>query len=42
MDWRPQEIKQMKNGNKSKAAKGIGITERMLSHKMKTYGLSSD
>ncbi len=31
-----------KNGIKSKAAKALGITERMLSYKMKTYGLSSD
>ena len=31
-----------KNGVKSKAAKALGITERMLSYKMKTYGLSSD
>ena len=31
-----------KNGVKSKAAKTLGITERMLSYKMKTYGLSSD
>ncbi len=30
-----------KNGVKSKAAKALGITERMLSYKMKTYGLSS-
>lgn len=28
-----------KNGVKSKAAKVLGITERMLSYKMKTYGL---
>jgi len=31
-----------KNGVKSKAAKALGITERMLSYKMKTYGLSSE
>jgi len=31
-----------KNGIKSKAAMALGITERMLSYKMKTYGLSSD
>ena len=31
-----------KNGVKSRAAKALGITERMLSYKMKTYGLSSD
>jgi len=31
-----------KNGIKSKAAKALGIIERMLSYKMKTYGLSSD
>ncbi|NOR54366.1 MAG: response regulator [Candidatus Aminicenantes bacterium] len=30
------------NGIKSKAAKALGITERMLSYKMKTYGLSFD
>jgi len=30
------------NGIKSKAAKALGITERMLSYKMKTYSLSSD
>jgi len=31
-----------KNGTKSKAAKILGITERMLSYKMKIYGLSQD
>lgn len=31
-----------KNGTKSKAAKMLGITERMLSYKMKIYGLSPD
>ena len=31
-----------KNGVKSRAAKALGITERMLSYKMKTYGLSSE
>jgi len=29
-------------GVKSKAAKALGITERMLSYKMKIYGISSD
>lgn len=31
-----------KKGTKSKAAKMLGITERMLSYKMKIYGLSPD
>ena len=31
-----------KKGINSKAAMALGITERMLSYKMKTYGFSSD
>ena len=40
-----KEIKKalLENGSmKSKAARALGITERMLSHKMKIHNISSD